>query len=225
MAILRFFCEWCDGRNVSLSSVEPTIVAAYIEGLKDRYADGSVKVHLVAVRMLFDYFTTGGILPFNPAQAVRGPKLVIVKVRISPVTLAFYWSDASTAFGEFAVFESSMIGAQRVRLIEYRASPWLGRFDEFRPGRFECGPRTANARVVLRIPFEVAWLTGSGTLRLCRPRHWSVRYTARCTVRFVVAAILLEIVLRHGSSTKNLAAAARREKILAERDGGRDEVS
>lgn len=76
---VRFFCEWCDERDVPLLSVEPTIVAAYIEGLKDRYADGSVKVHLAAVRMLFDYFTTGGILPFNPAQAVRGPKLVIVK--------------------------------------------------------------------------------------------------------------------------------------------------
>lgn len=76
---VRYFCEWCEGREIPLLSVEPVLVAAYIEELRPKYADGSVKVHLAAVRMLFDYFTTGGILPFNPAQAVRGPKLVVVK--------------------------------------------------------------------------------------------------------------------------------------------------
>lgn len=89
---VRFFCEWCDERNVPLLAVEPTIVAAYIEELQEHYADGSVKVHLAAVRMLFDYFTTGGILPFNPAQAVRGPKLVVVKGK-TPVLSA---ADART---------------------------------------------------------------------------------------------------------------------------------
>ena len=43
------------------------------------YADASVKQHLAAVRMLFDYLTTGGVVPFNPASSVRGPKLVIDK--------------------------------------------------------------------------------------------------------------------------------------------------
>jgi integrase/recombinase XerD len=89
---VRFFCEWCDERNVPLLAVEPTIVAAYSEELQERYADGSVKVHLAAVRMLFDYFTTGGILPFNPAQAVKGPKLVVVKGK-TPVLSA---ADART---------------------------------------------------------------------------------------------------------------------------------
>jgi len=44
-----------------------------------RRQDGqaSVKQHLAAVRQLFDYLVTGGILPSNPAGAVRGPKYVV----------------------------------------------------------------------------------------------------------------------------------------------------
>ncbi len=33
-----------------------------------------MKQHLAAIRMLFDYLVTGGILPMNPASSVRGPK-------------------------------------------------------------------------------------------------------------------------------------------------------
>jgi site-specific recombinase XerD len=33
--------------------------------------------HLAAIRMMFDWLATGGILPFNPATAVRGPKHVV----------------------------------------------------------------------------------------------------------------------------------------------------
>jgi site-specific recombinase XerD len=76
---VRFFCDWCETNNFQLADIEPTLVAAYIEQLQLKYADGSVKVHLAAIRMLFDYFVTGGLLPFNPAQAVRGPKLVTLK--------------------------------------------------------------------------------------------------------------------------------------------------
>jgi len=89
---VRFFCEWCDACQFELLHVEPTIVAAYIEEIQQKYADGSVKVHLAAIRMLFDYFVTGGLLPFNPAQAVKGPKLVVVKGK-TPVLSA---ADART---------------------------------------------------------------------------------------------------------------------------------
>jgi integrase/recombinase XerD len=38
-----------------------------------------VKVHLAAVRMLFDWLVTGHIMDVNPAHAVRGPKHVVKK--------------------------------------------------------------------------------------------------------------------------------------------------
>ena len=37
----------------------------------------SVKQHLAAIRQLFDYLVTGGLLLSNPAGAVRGPKYVV----------------------------------------------------------------------------------------------------------------------------------------------------
>lgn len=52
------------------------MVAAYIEHLGETLAKPSVKQHLAAIRMLCDYLVTGGILPFNPASSVRGPKYV-----------------------------------------------------------------------------------------------------------------------------------------------------
>ena len=60
------------------------MIAAYIEGLQRELAAPSVKQHLAAIRRLFDYLVTGGVLPHNPAAAVRGPKHV-VKVGKTPV--------------------------------------------------------------------------------------------------------------------------------------------
>ena len=49
------------------------MVAAYIEQLGDLRAKPTVKQHLAAVRMLFDWLVTGGHMPSNPASSVRGP--------------------------------------------------------------------------------------------------------------------------------------------------------
>jgi integrase/recombinase XerD len=84
---VKRFCAWCQQHSLPLERVEPTAVAMYIEELMRTkneftgkpYADASVKQHLAAVRMLFDYLTTGGVVPFNPASSVRGPKLVVEK--------------------------------------------------------------------------------------------------------------------------------------------------
>jgi site-specific recombinase XerD len=46
-----------------------------------------VKQHLAAIKMLFDYLVTGGILPMNPASSVRGPKYSIKRGR-TPVLSA-----------------------------------------------------------------------------------------------------------------------------------------
>jgi site-specific recombinase XerD len=36
-----------------------------------------VKQHLAAIKQLFAYLTSGGILEVNPAASVRGPKYVV----------------------------------------------------------------------------------------------------------------------------------------------------
>src|SRR5437879_1145077 len=76
---VKQFCAFCDRHGIALAQVNPTFVAAYIEKLQKQLAPPSVKQHLAALRMLFDYLVTGHVLPMNPATSVRGPKYVITK--------------------------------------------------------------------------------------------------------------------------------------------------
>jgi site-specific recombinase XerC len=62
---------------LQLEAIRPRSVAAYIEQLGAGMAKPLVKQHLAAIRQLFDYMVTGGILLSNPAGAVRGPKYVV----------------------------------------------------------------------------------------------------------------------------------------------------
>jgi integrase/recombinase XerD len=72
------FLTWCEEQSIrTLTSVQPIHVAAYIEGL--RLAAPTVKQHLAALRMLFDWLVTGQIIPANPAHAVRGPRHSVTK--------------------------------------------------------------------------------------------------------------------------------------------------
>lgn len=77
-AVTQFF-DWCDSNAIGLLDIEPVVVAAYVELLMKLYSKPTVKQHLAAIRMLFDYLVIGHIVPFNPAAAVRGPKHVVKK--------------------------------------------------------------------------------------------------------------------------------------------------
>ena len=86
MAAYRF-ADWCEARGLTLDQVEPMVVAAYIEQLTKTYAPATVKLHLAAIRVLFDWLVVGQVVPFNPASSVRGPKHV-VKTGKTPVLSA-----------------------------------------------------------------------------------------------------------------------------------------
>ena len=59
-------------------------VSAYVEVLGRRYRAPTVKQHLAAIRMLFDWLIVGQIFAGpNPAAAVRGPKHVVKKGKTS----------------------------------------------------------------------------------------------------------------------------------------------
>jgi integrase/recombinase XerD len=74
------FLGWLERRGVTdITSVNSFIVAAYIEELQQHAPAPTVKQRLAAIRMMFDWLATGGILPFNPATAVRGPKHSVKK--------------------------------------------------------------------------------------------------------------------------------------------------
>jgi integrase/recombinase XerD len=69
------FSDWCLGRGLqNLDSIEPIHVAAWIQDLGRDHSRPTVKQHLAAIRILFDWLVVGQVMPHNPASSVRGPK-------------------------------------------------------------------------------------------------------------------------------------------------------
>lgn len=74
------FSAWCaEHRLTELAAIEPVHVAAYVETLQARLSAPSVKLHLAAIRMLFDWLVVGQVVPSNPASSVRGPRHSVKK--------------------------------------------------------------------------------------------------------------------------------------------------
>lgn len=80
------FCIWCEHRGLTFEQISPLVVAAYVEQLTSLRSAPTVKLHLAALRMLFDFLVTGQVLPFNPAASVRGPRHVVKKGKTPVLT-------------------------------------------------------------------------------------------------------------------------------------------
>ncbi len=81
------FFAWCDRHRIGeLADIEPLHVAAYIEGLQHSMAKPTVKQHLAAIRMLFDWLVTGQVVAVNPATSVHGPKHVVKRGKTTVLT-------------------------------------------------------------------------------------------------------------------------------------------
>src|SRR5438094_3220821 len=73
---IRDFFRWCEARGVvNLEDVRPVLIAGYIE--QHPASAPTVKQHLAAIKMLFDWLVLGQVIPMNPASSVRGPKHVV----------------------------------------------------------------------------------------------------------------------------------------------------
>jgi site-specific recombinase XerD len=101
MAYYRAACSffaWLEQHGIGeLPDIEPFHVAAYLKALrvseagdravKERTASRpTVKQHLAAIRMLFDWLVVGQVLAINPAHAVRGPKHVVKRGKTPVLT-------------------------------------------------------------------------------------------------------------------------------------------
>jgi site-specific recombinase XerD len=72
------FFDWLETRGVArLAAIESAHVAAYVDELQKTRSAPTAKLRLAALRRLFDWMATGGIMPANPAAAVRGPRHVV----------------------------------------------------------------------------------------------------------------------------------------------------
>ena len=82
----RRFFDWCEQRQRTLPSVTPADLGTYLDGLD--LSDTSKKLHLAALRHLFDELVTRHVAILNPATSVRGPRLSVVEGRTPEITTA-----------------------------------------------------------------------------------------------------------------------------------------
>jgi site-specific recombinase XerD len=96
-AVCSFFAWLEEHRIGELADIEPFHVAAYLKALRVSEAGNpavrlrtaakpTVKQHLAAIRILFDWLIVGQILAINPAHAVRGPKHVVKRGKTPVLT-------------------------------------------------------------------------------------------------------------------------------------------
>ncbi len=83
---VRQFSAWCDRHKLQLRDLTPFLVSAYIEDLGKVREKPTVKQHLAAIRMLFDWLVIGQVMPSNPASSVRGPKHVVKRGKTPVLT-------------------------------------------------------------------------------------------------------------------------------------------
>lgn len=62
LAAARHFADWCGLHGIAqLEDVQPFHVAAFVRDMEGHVATPTVKQHLAAIRMLFDWLVTGRI--------------------------------------------------------------------------------------------------------------------------------------------------------------------
>jgi len=98
------FFDWCESLGFALPSLSPMIASTYIEKLTRERSAPTVKQHLAALRMLFDWLVTGQVIGTNPFWSVRGPKYSTTKGK----TPVLYADDARALFE--AIDTSHVVG-------------------------------------------------------------------------------------------------------------------
>lgn len=99
----RVFFEWCEARQLTLKTIEPIHVAAYIESRATsddpawRLSKTSIKQHASAIRKMFSYFVEKGVLVYNPAREVETEKVR----RTTGKTPAFEMEDVAALLDSF----------------------------------------------------------------------------------------------------------------------------
>ena len=67
--------HWCEAHGLhELREVQPVHVAAFIKELQGQFAPPTVKQHLAALRMLFDWLVTGQVIAVEPGARGARPE-------------------------------------------------------------------------------------------------------------------------------------------------------
>lgn len=111
MNATRRFLAWCASYGIAeLAQMQPIHVATFVKHLQGEFSAPTVKQHLAALRMLFDWLVTGHVIDTNPAHGVRGPKYVVKKGKTSVL-------DASQARALLDAIDTSTLTGLRDRAL------------------------------------------------------------------------------------------------------------
>ncbi len=181
-ACCRFFA-WCDHHKVGeIADIEPLHVAAYVEAMAKDFEKPTVKQHLAAIRMLFDWLVTGQIVATNPAHSVRGPKHVVKTGKTTVLTgeqarELLDGIDISTVVGlrdralisvmTFAFARIGAVVAMRVEDYYPNGKRWWVRLHEKGGKRHEM-PAHHNLEAYLDVYIEAAGIRDGGKAPLFR---------------------------------------------------------
>ena len=147
-AVQRFLA-WCEARGLELHTIAPAAVGQYIRELQTRSATPASKptrkLHLAAIRQLFDRLVVRHVVILNPAASVRGPRHAVAEGKtpaISPQQARQVLRSIPThklvGFRDRAVigvliYTAARAGAvARLRLADFYTDgrQWFFRFDE-----------------------------------------------------------------------------------------------
>lgn len=73
-AAAQFF-DWCGTCRLGLKDIRPLHMAGYIEAKQKVMSPPSVKQHLAALRVLFNWLVVKQVVPTNPALFVKGTEI------------------------------------------------------------------------------------------------------------------------------------------------------
>lgn len=193
------FLDWCDERGAALHEIQPIIVAAYIE--QHPGSIPTVKQHLAAINMLFDWLVTGQILPVNPAASVKSPRYSIKKGKtpilarsdarhlLESINTSHVVGLRDRALIALMVYSFARVGAVvKMKVSDYYANGkryWI-RLHE-KGGKFHELPVHHNAEAFLDEYLEAAGIAGEKNSPLFRTSQGRTRLlTAKPMNRFDV---------------------------------------
>lgn len=135
-AVEQFF-GWCNLNDVAFSEIQPIVIATYVESLANRLSAPTVKLHLAAIKMLYDYLVTGQIVAFNPAASVKGPKHVVKKGKtpVLDATEARQLLDAIDTSTIMGLRDRALIGVMVFSFARISAVLGMNVEDYFQQGR------------------------------------------------------------------------------------------
>ena len=82
---VRRFLSWCEGQTLELGRITPGMVGRYFDAHPGSIP--SKKLHLAAIRGLFDVLVQRHVIILNPALSVRTERYAAVEGRTPPITV------------------------------------------------------------------------------------------------------------------------------------------